>query len=329
MTRRSAAVSVSLSLTLVALAAPTATAKVLVNEVFTGGTDYLELRNPSAIPVDLSGWTVRSWIASSIGPLTEEAPYTLPTGTVLKGDSLLVIQELGTVHQPGSLPKSISTGKNWLWTTFRTIEVALYDEVGRGVDYLYLNRHDNPIAPHLPAGLSWTGSIASGSGDQVMRFADYDTNDGYDWQQSSGGGSPGALNPGQVDCAVFKEYGDGCPGTGDHVPTLQSMSCPGPGGAVYFRIDEAVGGGHALLAFGRTGAQTPLPSGCLLRVGELYGVTPPLPLGGAGPGRGVTILAGYLPASLEKVGFTVQALVLDAGAPGGVAATNAARVFVQ
>jgi len=329
MTRRSAAVSVPTIFMCLAAAAPIASAKVLINEINTGGADYVELRNPSAIPVDVSGWTVYSWIASGPGSLTAEAPFTFPPDTLIKGDSFLVVQEFGAAGQPGSLPLSISTGKNYLWTPSRTIEIALIDDAGRGVDYVYLNRHQNAPAPNLPSDLWWTGEVTPGTGNRVIRIEDYDSNSGFDWLHSDGAGSPGALNEGQINCSFFKEYGDGCVGTGGFVPTLQSMSCPTPGGAVYFRVGDAMAGTQALLFFGRTGGNAPLPNGCLIRIADLYGLMLPIPLGGAGPGRGVSILAGHLPAGVEKVGFTVQALILDPGAVGGVAATNAARVFIK
>jgi hypothetical protein len=214
----------SLLVSLVLIAAATlAPAQIMINEFNTGTPDYQELVNCSASPVDLGGWTSSTWYATAAGALTAETPIVFPTGTILAPGSFLVLQESGTLGQPGTLPNSYSVGFNYFWTSTRTHEFALTDPSGAGIDYVYINWFGNPVAPNLPSGTYWTGSFdtTSGSGDEHRRILDIDTDDASDWTKTAGSGTPAALNPGQ--------NGPTCGGGPGAMMLTVSQSAPGVG----------------------------------------------------------------------------------------------------
>lgn len=306
-------------------------AQVVINEFNTGTPDYLELRNMGSATIDVSGWVVRTWYATSSGTtLTAEPSYTLPVGTTIASNGYLVLQESGTAGAPGTLPNSIRTGFNYYWTSARTIEAALYEESGAGKDYVYLNWFGNPTAPHLPPGQNWIGELDSGSGDDVRRIQDPDTDHASDWQIATGAGTPGSPNPGQNACQFLSLYGAGCPGSGGFVPLTSSDSCPDGGGPVSITISNAVGGSVAFIFFSSTQASNPIyESNCYLNLVPVPGVSMMVPVGGYGPGRGTVTLLAMTPASLSDVEIMMQVFVADAEAEIGYAATSGVQLSFQ
>lgn len=168
--------------------------QVVLNELDTATPDYVELRNLSASPVDVSGWTVQSYRGSS---LQVETPYTLPAGTTISGGGTLVLEENGAAGQAGTLgPCATRTGSNYNWGASTTIIVVLLDAQGLGQDYVWRNASQIPGAPpNLPAGTSWTGNLFT-TGRVIRRIGDIDTDDASDWVVSATP-TPCALNPGQ------------------------------------------------------------------------------------------------------------------------------------
>ena len=66
---------------------------VLVNEVFTGNPDYVEITNVGVAPVAVSGWTVESSFAFSTYP-----PVMFPPGTTIAaGASILILEANATL----------------------------------------------------------------------------------------------------------------------------------------------------------------------------------------------------------------------------------------
>ena len=169
----------------------TAAGPAMINEVFTGSPDYVELLNPHSIAVDLSGYRLKSWYHGT----TLDGEYTLPQGSVLQPGETLVIQEMGIADQPGTLPNSIRSGYNFFWVGTRQVEVALIDPFGQGIDYVTRRYNGSLPAPNLPADLSWSGSI-TGFQDAMQRNSQVDGNLASDFVISTHG-TPGALNPGQ------------------------------------------------------------------------------------------------------------------------------------
>lgn len=185
----------ALCLLLLAVAAP---AQVLINEFDSGTPDAIELHNRGFAPVDVGGWSVSTWFRDGgTGAMTAETPFTIPAGTMIPAGGFLVLQENGTPGSPGTLPNSIFVGINYLWTSTRSIEIALFDNTNTGVDYVFANRGGggNP-APNLPAGQSWTGTLSSSASNDVWRNQNQDNDAASDWTVQTGN-TFGALNPGQ------------------------------------------------------------------------------------------------------------------------------------
>ena len=119
-------------------------------------------------------------------------------------------------------------------------------------------------------------------------------------------------------------YGDGCAGTGGTTPELALLGCPRPGDQVALSLDGALGGAPALLLFGVGAGQVPLPGGCALLFSTLLPVSVPLTL----PGNGALLLPVQIPANTQVGSVRLQVVVADAGAAGGVAASNGVAVEV-
>ena len=51
---------------------------------------------------------------------------------------------------------------------------------GTGIDYVYRNPFGGAVAPNLPAGTTWTGTLAT-TGANVHRGGNSDTNTAADW----------------------------------------------------------------------------------------------------------------------------------------------------
>lgn len=312
------------------VAAP-AGAQIVINEFNSGTPDFIELRNVSSGPVDVSGWIVASWYSDSSATPTAEPVFQIPPGTVIPGFGFLVLQEFGTAGQPGTLPNSMYVGFNYFWIDSRTIEIALYDNHKVGVDYVYQNWYGGAQAPHLPAGLKWTGTLGpqSGKGDEVRRVTDIDTDDASDWTKSPGSGTPGEKNPGQQDCILLTTYGEPCPGfLGDH-PQIATYDCPSAGEQFSLYIHGGVGGSMAYVLIGLEEGDTPIFGGeCSLRVEPLLPFFLPVPLGGSGAGGGSAIVTGYFPPGSDGSSVTLQVFNENAGATSGYTASTGVRLTV-
>jgi hypothetical protein len=120
-------------------------------------------------------------------------------------------------------------------------------------------------------------------------------------------------------CVLRVHYGygpvAGCPGTGGMSPNLVQSGNVTGGGTIYMTVSNALPNtvGLFILGLGRIPAQ--LPNGCAM-------LTPPVS----------TLITLFDPVGRSRMtinvppsvtgGFTAQALVLDAGGPGGYTATN-------
>ena len=306
-------------------------AQILINEFNTGTPDYLELRNVGASSIDLSGWQVATWYATSgSATLTAEPVFTIPAGIVVEGNGYLVLQETGVAGEPGTLPNSIRTGFNYFWTNSRTIEAALYNPGGVGQDYVYLNRFGNPTTPNIPAGQNWIGELSAGPGDDVRRIQDADTDHATDWEKVDEAGTPGGPNPGQNACQFLSLYNVGCPGSGGFTPRATSDSCPTGGDPLAITFSNALGGSVALIFFSTQQASNPIRgSSCNLNLVLVAGGSISLPVGGFGPGGGTLTFVANTPASVSGADITMQGFFLDPEAEIGFSATSGVLLAFQ
>lgn len=136
-----------------------------------------------------------------------------------------------------------------------------------------------------------------------------------------------AFGPGP---SFYTSAGVGCVGVGGFVPVLSGVGTPNPGQNTSLTVTNARGGASALLLFGLGNGALALTPTCSLKNAPL--VLPlalPLTLSGVGPGTGAISLPGSIPANTTTIDVYLQMLVADAGAPGGIASTNALRLHIQ
>lgn len=175
-----------------------ASAQIIINEAFTGTPDHIELYNCSQAAFDVSGWTVTTAYATSGVTTTVEQAFTIPAGTIIPGGGFLILEEFGTAGAPGTLPNSIAVGFNYFWVANRDLEVALTDQAGTNVDYMYRNPFGSTPSLQTGGAVWTTATLNSGTGDTIERITDFDTNDSSDWATSTAAATTAALNPAQV-----------------------------------------------------------------------------------------------------------------------------------
>ena len=142
------------------------------------------------------------------------------------------------------------------------------------------------------------------------------------------GFSPSGLQAFELvpDCGGgFEVLAAGCAGSGGFVPGLWGEGCPQGGGTIRLALTNGAGGGQGLLLVG-LGGGTAAFKGCTLSVLPLTPLNLSLPLTPGGAGAGQWGLAAQLPASLSTGSLYLQALLPDAGVPGGATASNPLRM---
>lgn len=118
-------------------------------------------------------------------------------------------------------------------------------------------------------------------------------------------------------------YGTGCAGSGGFTPVLSLAGCAVPGESVTLGLTKGLGGAGALLLLGTGSTPQPLPNGCTLLTNPLLPtVIGPVSLSGTGPGSGHFVLSGTVPLGTGPGTLTIQAFVIDPGAPAGHCASN-------
>ncbi|MEM7204281.1 MAG: hypothetical protein AAF628_28740 [Planctomycetota bacterium] len=124
----------------------------------------------------------------------------------------------------------------------------------------------------------------------------------------------------------FRAFGNGCPGTGGQTPRIGAVGRPFPGNSAFgLSLDAAAPSTQALLLLGGGGPQIGLgPIGAPSCT--LYTVPSLTTLGQVAPvGRAFSPLPIPAVAALAGASIVAQWFVIDAAAPGGLAASDAGR----
>ncbi len=195
--------SVLLGIGVLAVAGPpasAASADVAISQVYGGGgnagatltNDFVELRNTSSAPVDLTGWSVQ--YASAAGTLYQ---VTALSGSIPAGGHYLVQEAAGTggttplptPDAAGSIAMSAASGKVALVTTATALACAADCDTAAGVrdfvGYGAANDFETATAP----GLANTTADLRGDGpDTDDNAADFATGDPS--PRNIGGGTP-------------------------------------------------------------------------------------------------------------------------------------------
>ncbi|MFT7618161.1 MAG: hypothetical protein ACI97A_001802 [Planctomycetota bacterium] len=175
---------------------------VVINEVFTGSPDWVEIRNFSNSSRDLSGWKLDATFA-----FTSYPSFTFPSGTILRpGEIVLVLENSNpspfyqTPPPYGVQVFNTQFGYGWIGTSTGAIALSdsnstLQDLVVFGTSGLALPAPaGNVVYPNPPARQANNPL----TGNLLYRSSMIDQDDGHDWQQSSNGSeTPGLPNPGQ------------------------------------------------------------------------------------------------------------------------------------
>lgn len=211
-----------------------AAAQVVINEVYTGTPDYVELRNLGAAPVDVSGWTVQTFETASTsgGTPSAEPVYTIPAGTIIASQEQLLLEENGTANAAGTLgPCAIRTGFNYNWTNTRSVEVLLRDNTSAVMDYVYRRNGAAAGTPNAN-GATFTGTL-SALGNVISRNGDTDNDTAADWTVNEST-TPCAANAGQAVPPPPYDLNVTTTGAGD--VSIAIDSTPALPGAEFFNV---------------------------------------------------------------------------------------------
>ena len=180
--------------------APLPLPDLMVNEVFTGFVDWIELWNRSGMDLDVTGWTI-VFVSSSMTVANQS--YSFPSGTIIPADGFVEIRENGS--PAADMPPTLFfTGYNLFWQIGNPGGgVSVEDSGGNSVDYMLF---DCPGNPPNPPGLDWTCAtmqcapaictVAPLSAQNMYRNTTTESNTPADWIQSAAS-TPGMRNPGQ------------------------------------------------------------------------------------------------------------------------------------
>ncbi len=141
------------------------------------------------------------------------------------------------------------------------------------------------------------------------------------------GGDPGAADVHRGCPSAVVAFGAGCAGSGGFVPKLALDHCMFPGGTTTLTIADGLGGSTALVFIGAGQSSVPLGGGCSFLVSVFLPAPVALLLSPGGPGAGGVAVPISLPSQiLSSWQASLQAFVIDAASPIGVAATSGLAV---
>lgn len=125
-------------------------------------------------------------------------------------------------------------------------------------------------------------------------------------------------------------FGHGCPGSAGRIPELSVFGIPAANETIVLAIQDVLGSAPTWLAVAGARGDTTLATGCSVLVGVPFQLVGPVLTSSGGPGDGMLMLKTKLPAQLPPGAHIVlQALVLDAGAAGGVAGSAGLDLLTQ
>jgi len=161
---------------------------ILINEVFTGETDVVELYNPGIDPLDVSGWAMRMLDSADVA-----RDFVFPDGTMIPANGYLLISDEGGFSPPPDTTGTKFAGFNIPWDDSRGGSISLVDRFGIGKDFVtWRNVGDDPSSDPefvIPAGTAFSGTIAGADAPAHSLGRDAnstDTNMASDWEMTSG-----------------------------------------------------------------------------------------------------------------------------------------------
>ena len=296
---------------------------ILIAEIDPGTTDRVEFCNVSERTVDISGWQIVIYDATS--GATPASTTTLSAFSSIAPGGVFTLTEDGVAS--GNLP-NLSSGSGIDWShNSGAITILLLNAGGGIVDFATLgdsSAFSNPVA--IPAD-EWMGPGITDSGsDTYQRTGSADTSTASDWSsaaQTFGSKNGGLSSPFPARPIAFSPTTTGAFSSGMRMETLTFTE---PGDKVVLRADD--GAGHIgysnpfdlELVDDISVWLTAVPSS--VRAGETITYTATVQNTGPSGATGV-MLMDMLPANTAFVSASASqgSVMHDAGSPGTVTAT--------
>ena len=149
---------------------------VVLNEIEPGAEDGVEVYNSSNAPVNLLNWQIRTTSNASA------ATYTFPS-YVLQPGAFVYVRERGDPANNTATDLYGGGAFNIPWSNGAPGACALHDNLGAARDFLRFDGSGNPSTTPVPAGTSWTGTLASPAGGTTLgrNSSGTDTDAAADW----------------------------------------------------------------------------------------------------------------------------------------------------
>ncbi|MFT4586914.1 MAG: putative repeat protein (TIGR01451 family), partial [Limisphaerales bacterium] len=295
---------------------------ILIAEIDPGTTDRVEFCNVSERTVDISGWQIVIYDATS--GATPASTTTLSAFSSIAPGGVFTLTEDGVAS--GNLP-NLSSGSGIDWShNSEAITILLLNAGGGIVDFATLgdsSAFSNPVA--IPAD-EWMGPGITDSGsDTYQRTGSADTSTASDWSsaaQTFGSKNVGLSSPFPARPIAFSPTTTGAFSSGMRMETLTFTE---PGDKVVLRADDAAGHiGYSNpfdleLVDDISVWLTAVPSS--VRAGETITYTATVQNTGPSGATGV-MLMDMLPANTAFVSASASqgSVMHDAGSPGTVTA---------
>lgn len=164
---------------------------ILINEIFTGSPDWVELYNAGDEPVALDGWHIRSWSLGANDYQYENHILDIPAGTLLNPGEFLVVSEdpVGNCSIPAS--------STLLWCAMESLCVSIESAGGAPVDLAVVGGVFGDPDIETIQGTIYPPFSTRDDADVIRRVSLIDTDSGSDWV-CGGDPSPCSLNPDQT-----------------------------------------------------------------------------------------------------------------------------------
>ncbi len=178
---------------------------LLINEIFLGDDDFIEIYNLTNTLRSLDGYSLLIYDSDDL-----VVSYTFPPGTMIGAEEYFLISDEGKANPPGSssIGADLILGFNLPWDPSRGGALSLVDQYGVSSDYvawLDFEGNESTEAGVVPYGETFPGTLnASSSFQSLGRDAlSSDSDSTADWD-NTGGADAFSPTPGAVNLSSFQ-----------------------------------------------------------------------------------------------------------------------------
>lgn len=163
---------------------------IIINEIYTGAPDWIEIYNSGQTSVDVTGWKIRSWVRAVNSYQFEHSSTIIPENTILQPGEFLVVSD-----DPVS-DCSIPASPAFMWCSMESLAVSLETFEGVTSDMVIaIGAFGEPDLEAIPHLITPPFPLRRNT-DLIHRRNAIDTNSGSDWE-CIGEPSPCEPNAGQ------------------------------------------------------------------------------------------------------------------------------------